>query len=418
MRIKIKKTGVCYCWRKENCRHNMYLLSIPFIMVLMLAVSRNAYSDDLRIGKTSIKVSTTCSLVLKNNLSVASNALVWNDGSVFFKNNNEATLNINTILNGEGMYHINGSANCIIEGNGAAISSLSLESGYTVFLRNNLSVSKVLTLESGIIDVPDQTELKLLDTSTDAVVYNDTYNNTSFIQGSLVRNTLQGVFYRFPLGTTSDGFHPLMVDEVSSSGYLEVSYNPDFDEKWNAIKTNGITIEEVGGWQITTASKGITYLPSLSLYESGGLMTGQYNVFYTSEPDVSVPRFSLDYNSAISNNGAYLTTGTLYKSGLLAISKIQFTEHKNTYIPELVNFLVPNGTGRSTFEIPGIENYKNIALSVYNRVGSLVYESSNYANDFDSRDNRPGTYFYELTLITKEGRKILKRDIIEIMKRD
>ena len=73
-----------------------------------------------------MNVSSGSSIVFKNSISVSADAVVNNDGEVYFKNSNEATININTILNGEGGYHLNGNDNYIIEGDGGAVSSLIL----------------------------------------------------------------------------------------------------------------------------------------------------------------------------------------------------------------------------------------------------------------------------------------------------
>ena len=82
------------------------------------------------------------------------------------------------------------------------------------------------------------------------------------------------------------------------------------------------------------------------------------------------------------------------------------------------NEFSPNGDGfNDTFVIDGIQLYPNNVLKVYNRYGSLVFQTSNYNNDWDgvanksgaimSKDRLPvGTYFYVLdtgTGIRKSG---------------
>ncbi|WP_268223685.1 Ig-like domain-containing protein, partial [Sinomicrobium oceani] len=82
------------------------------------------------------------------------------------------------------------------------------------------------------------------------------------------------------------------------------------------------------------------------------------------------------------------------------------------------NEFSPNGDGfNDTFVIDGIQLYPNNVLKVYNRYGSLVFQTSNYNNDWDgvanksgaimSKDRLPvGTYFYVLdtgTGIKKSG---------------
>jgi gliding motility-associated-like protein len=75
-------------------------------------------------------------------------------------------------------------------------------------------------------------------------------------------------------------------------------------------------------------------------------------------------------------------------------------------IPEGIS---PNGDGvNDTFEIVGLEDYPDNHISIYNRWGRLVYESSNYQNDWDGRSQDAltlgtgllpeGTYFMVLEL--------------------
>jgi len=393
---------------------NKTIMQKTVLTIILAVMFADVYCADVRVGKTQLKVSPRCSVVFKNSLSVDADALVQNNGDVYFSNEQECTLSLNTILGGEGVYNISGEDNCIITGEGAAVSSLNVESGNLVYVDHDFTISGELTLRSGIISVIEGGQIKITGTSPDAVVFNDSYDNSSFIEGTIVRNTTSGNEYSFPIGTATEGFHPIKIRDLSSSGYLTVIYRPAYDDDWNTGSTK-VTLGPVGAWQVNTEAEGITFVPSLSLYSSSGILEDSYNIFYTPEVESASPDFSLDYNSGTGSNG-YLSSSTSYRSGLFAVSAIN-TGHnvEGEEIPEMVNFLAKNGTGRTTFEIPGIENYKEVILSIYNRFGNKIYESSDYANDFDSKDYRPGTYYYKLILVTKEDRKILDWNIIEIV---
>ena len=383
-----------------------------FIGLILVFFAQITRSEDIRIGKTSIKISTGATLVCKNDLSVSGDALIQNNGAFYINNEQECTLNLNTILDGSGEYNITGNDDCIITGEGAAVSFLNIRNSNVVYVTTDLTISEELTLSEGVVDIADGFQLKITGTSPEAIVFNDSYDNVSFIEGTLTRNTVTGNEYSFPLGTGTEGFHPVRIGDLSASGYLTIGYRPDYDEDWNAGDTQ-LTLESLGAWQVETESDGITFVPSLSLYNTTGILSGSYNLFYT--PDIEISSdFSIDYNSWTDSNG-YLGGESSYKAGIFAAGKIEtITNEEGESIPEMVNFLVKDGTGRTTFEVPGIKNYKKVELSVYNRFGNLVYRSTNYANDFDCQDYRTGTYFYELTLITQDNQNIL-RDIIEIM---
>jgi gliding motility-associated-like protein len=63
------------------------------------------------------------------------------------------------------------------------------------------------------------------------------------------------------------------------------------------------------------------------------------------------------------------------------------------------NIFTPNGAGgNDTFFIEGLDKYSGSELTVYNRWGNLVYESSDYKNDWRAADLSEGNYWYVLKL--------------------
>ena len=85
------------------------------------------------------------------------------------------------------------------------------------------------------------------------------------------------------------------------------------------------------------------------------------------------------------------------------------------FIPEA---FTPNNDGSNDFfEIVGLENYPENHLVIFNRWGSVVYETDNYSNDWNGTSSSnltvggealpTGTYFYLLDL-KEEGKEIFK----------
>ena len=68
----------------------------------------------------------------------------------------------------------------------------------------------------------------------------------------------------------------------------------------------------------------------------------------------------------------------------------------------------PNGDFRNdVFLIHGLDAYPENKLIIYNRWGNIVYEQSNYNNDWNGENNSgeeipDGTYFALLTVYGKE----------------
>ncbi|HRD52172.1 MAG TPA: gliding motility-associated C-terminal domain-containing protein, partial [Flavobacteriales bacterium] len=66
------------------------------------------------------------------------------------------------------------------------------------------------------------------------------------------------------------------------------------------------------------------------------------------------------------------------------------------------NVFSPNGDGyNDRFVIDGI-TYTSNTVRIYNRWGQLVYEASNYQNQWDGDELPDGTYFYEVILNHKK----------------
>jgi gliding motility-associated-like protein len=66
---------------------------------------------------------------------------------------------------------------------------------------------------------------------------------------------------------------------------------------------------------------------------------------------------------------------------------------------KIPNVITPNGDAmNNAFKIEGLELYPGSRLQVFDRNGSIVYESENYGNNWSPRDLNEGTYFYVLEL--------------------
>ena len=63
------------------------------------------------------------------------------------------------------------------------------------------------------------------------------------------------------------------------------------------------------------------------------------------------------------------------------------------------NVFTPNGgQGNDSFKIDGLEKYSGAELTVFDRWGNIIYENTNYRNDWRAQDLSDGTYWYILKL--------------------
>jgi gliding motility-associated-like protein len=107
----------------------------------------------------------------------------------------------------------------------------------------------------------------------------------------------------------------------------------------------------------------------------------------------------------VSNNA--LGTLAIAESGIYYVEVeepyCQFTS--TTYFLSIIedceiiipNVFTPNDDSRNdTFEIFGLSKYPQSTIQIYNRWGKLIYENSNYFNQWDGKDSAAGTYYYIL----------------------
>jgi gliding motility-associated-like protein/uncharacterized repeat protein (TIGR01451 family) len=79
---------------------------------------------------------------------------------------------------------------------------------------------------------------------------------------------------------------------------------------------------------------------------------------------------------------------------------------EEVFIP---NVITPNGDGKNDeFKIIDVSRYPNSSLFIYNRWGNMVYQTKNYANNWNGSGLSEGTYYYILKLRTSTGEKIYK----------
>jgi gliding motility-associated-like protein len=69
------------------------------------------------------------------------------------------------------------------------------------------------------------------------------------------------------------------------------------------------------------------------------------------------------------------------------------------------NIITPNSDGfNDVFKILNVEKFPESKLTVFNRWGKVVYESTPYRNDWDGEDVAEGTYYF-VFLYGKDGKE-------------
>jgi len=160
-----------------------------------------------------------------------------------------------------------------------------------------------------------------------------------------------------------------------------------YDRAANAIK-----------WTVSNLALGATANVSFKVKVNTGLDSTVpviTNTAYVSDGTVTVPTSGCDPASAGCNGhpGTEIETIPDGSDGGLFF----------------VNAMSPNGDGKNEyFIIKGLEKYGKAALYVFNRWGSMVYQSKEYHNDWNGSGLSEGTYFYKLELRETAGIRLYK----------
>ena len=179
----------------------------------------------------------------------------------------------------------------------------------------------------------------------------------------MVRNTKSGISYTFPVGSTANGYHPFVVEEISAAGNIGVSYLPDFSDEWNSEyeQSKNIHLEDLGGWDVKAETLGTTFRPYLSLYNSTRKNDNDLVLFYCSDFNANPEKFVVENNSGISDDKNYLTSKTKFSSGVFAVNTVLLdpNQPETEAIPKIVNFIVANSSGeqRLRFQVSKITSW-------------------------------------------------------------
>jgi gliding motility-associated-like protein len=98
---------------------------------------------------------------------------------------------------------------------------------------------------------------------------------------------------------------------------------------------------------------------------------------------------------------AYVAEYDVYSSDTIVITQ----GDENFCNPPLTipNVITPNGDGANdNFVIQNAESY-NITLQIYNRWGRMIYENTNYQNDFSCKTCAAGVYYYVIKAKSKRN---------------
>ncbi len=247
------------------------------------------------------------------------------------------------------------------------------------------------------------------------------YNINSLLTVSDPDNaqTLTWTVSAAPVNGTLTGFNAATALSNSSNVVpTGLNYTPNSGFSGNDV----FTVQVSDGYASTTLTINVTVnkLPSTvvtasSTNVSKGLYT-QLNVVAANITSYSWTPIAGLNNATIANPSARVTANTRYNVtvtntvGCTSTDGIDVKAIEDIYLSPTIAFS-PNGDGiNEKFVIKNIDQYPNNKLQIYDRLGKLVYEQNNYANNWDGTITgkvlAKDTYYYVLivnNILVKKG---------------
>lgn len=132
---------------------------------------------------------------------------------------------------------------------------------------------------------------------------------------------------------------------------------------------------------------------------SGGGAPYVYNWSVIFGSDTLISPFSSSTQLWVNNNGSYQITVTD------VCDNTQFDQInvavEGSCALNIPNIITPDGSGpamNDMFYVANLEKFPGSKLSIYNRWGNKIYETSDYKNDWSGKKYSDGTYYYVLTV--------------------
>ena len=367
--------------------------------------------DNSVLIKTSFFMSPGMTMLIPGSFGIVDSLVFQNSGSLYFSNTSDSYVKLSSGSLGLGEIIFNGNANynLSVDKGRAHISNLKVDlQNAKIDLDGNLSIVDKLNLKSGIINVLGNSHFLIENTAPDAVDFNGSSMNGSYVVGFMSRKIEAGKSYQYPIGDLS-GFHPFLIDNPDKDDIIQVEFDRNVPYECNNQSTTPqLLIENSIGWRVQSClSQKNNFFPGLSILNSSlDEKIAQLEIYHVSENEVGGTIISpVKGNQGNVCDNSYLKGAEKKSYGLLTFVQI--------FGSDLVNFLYVGGNNQTNFEIPDQGDFSDIRFYVYNQLGQMVFKGDHYRNQFDARNYPDGTYFYELTLV-KENKRSVIRDFIEI----
>ncbi|MDM8162252.1 gliding motility-associated C-terminal domain-containing protein, partial [Labilibaculum sp. K2S] len=134
----------------------------------------------------------------------------------------------------------------------------------------------------------------------------------------------------------------------------------------------------------------------------------ELNIFHSNDP--------LFFNDIVSVSTTVETPTSIYLQGTEKKYTGAFALVENVlHLQDIPNAIIVNERNETRFKFE-IEKFNYLRLRIYDSLGREIYQSRAYSNDFDTKGFSSGTYYYYLEGELLNGQKVIKNDILEIIR--
>ncbi|WP_421918716.1 gliding motility-associated C-terminal domain-containing protein [Marinifilum sp.] len=388
------------------------LKNFTLLIIVFVACSFHSFGQetiDLNCSEAGVYISPNTSFYTSCSELFLSSDHFWNEGLVFL--DGVEVINCENSDLGPGVFNLNSEYDVTINGDNIKLGTFNLNLPSSKLHTNaNFEISKLLFLNSGLLVLNNGNELFVSNEDEDAIIFNNSIDNESYIAGTLKRAVRPGISYFYPLGNEIS-FRPFVISNASSNDILSVTFDENIPFSWQASNVNPtLKLEEGLGWRVSSdhlIDNKFTAFAS-KLDDNQSLIDKDLHVFYSSDAvffDDLVRVASV--NETLSQ--MYLESKEQFYTG--AYSLVENVLH----LDDIPNAIIANERNETRFKFE-TEKFKYLRLRIYDSFGREIYKNNSYANEFDTKDFTSGTYYYYLEGELLDGKKIKKNDILEIIR--
>jgi len=293
-----------------------------------------------------------------------------------------------------------------------------LDSG--LVLETALGVANNLNFVVGDVITPRNSEIVFLDFKEDAFFTGE--GDAAKVNGFAAISNKS--FFSFPVGDT-DQLRPLLLESNATNDLAICAYffeNPDNPTSLNASFDIEESVRDIGfvsatEFWVLRGSVSSQATISWNNRSNLGAIANDISEIILVGWNIAANRWTIIGNSAISGdlNQGFLVSETFVPNDYAALTFGAVPLPTDTFVvnnPTLGDyFLSPNGDGvNDALVIEGMEESPNNSLRIFNRFGQIVFEQTNYVDEFVGVSNRDnfvinreiglpeGIYFYVVTL--------------------